>query len=71
MTISFLGTELKIDAVTIRDSKNVDSLWVSPYALSEDGNQAQPCEIDNAEFWRILKKDLRGNVSVAADIFIY
>jgi hypothetical protein len=71
MTISFNGTELKIDAVINHDSNNVDSLWVSPYALSEDGNQAQQCEIDNAEFWRILKKDLRGNVGVVADIFVY
>ena len=71
MKISFLGTELKIDAVTIRDSENVDSSWLSPYALSEDGNQAQPCENDNAEFWRMLKKDSSGRVSVVADIFVY
>lgn len=71
MTISFNGTELKIDAVAIRDSKNVDSLWVSPYATSEDGNQAQPCEPDHAEFWRVLKKDINGNVSTVADLFVY
>lgn len=71
MKISFHGTELKIEAVTIRNSENVDSLSLSPYALSEDGNQAQPCEIDNAEFWRILKKDSLGRVSVVADIFVY
>jgi hypothetical protein len=71
MTISFAGTELKIDATTIRDSKNVDSVWLSPYETSEDGNQAQPCEPENAEFWRILKKDLHGRVSTVADVFVY
>ena len=71
MKISFHGTELKIEAVTIRNSENVDSLSLSPYALSEDGNQAQPCEIDNAEFWRMLKKDSLGRVSVVADLFVY
>ena len=71
MKISFNGTELKIDAVTIRDSKNVDSLWLSPYALSEDGSGAQPCNHEGAEFFRMLKKDSHGRVSVVADIFVY
>jgi hypothetical protein len=69
MTIEFAGTELMIDVVTIRDKENVDSVWLSPYET--DGNQAYPCEPENAQFWRILKKDLRGRVSVVADVFVY
>ena len=69
MTISFAGTELSIDAVTIRDKENVDSVWLSPYET--DGIQAQPCEPEDAQFWRILKKDKRGRVSVVADVFVY
>jgi hypothetical protein len=71
MTISFNGTELKIDAISIRDKENIDSIWLSPYTHTEDGNQAQPCEPDDAQFWRVLKKDLRGRVSVVADLFVY
>jgi hypothetical protein len=67
MTISFAGTELSIDAVTIRD--NAESVWLSPYET--DGIQAQPCEPEDAQFWRILKKDKRGRVSVVADVFVY
>lgn len=71
MTISFFGTELTIDAVTIRDGKNVDSVWLSPCRISEDGSQSKICEHEDAEFFRILKKDIRGEVSVVADIFVY
>lgn len=71
MTISFVGTELKIDAVTIRDGKNVDSVWLSPYRISDDGSKSQLCEHEEAQFFRILKKDIRGSVSVVADIFVY
>jgi hypothetical protein len=71
MTISFNGTELKIDAVINHDSKNVDSIWMSPCRISEDGSQSQLCETEDAEFFRMLKKDSLGNVSVVADIFVY
>jgi hypothetical protein len=67
MTISFAGTELKIDAVTIRD--NAESVWLSPY--QSDGAQAEQCEPENAQFWRILKKDKHGRVSAVADVFVY
>jgi len=69
MTISFAGTELSIEAVTIRDKDNVSSVWLSPYET--DGNQAYPCEPENAQFFRILKKDLHDRVSVVADVFVY
>ena len=71
MKISFNGTELTIDAVTIRDSKNVDSIWMSPCRISEDGSQSQLCEHEDAEFFRMFKKDSHGNVSVVADVFVY
>jgi hypothetical protein len=71
MTISFAGTELKIEATVIRDSKKGDSIWISPYETSEDRSQAQQCEPENAEFWRILKKDKHGRVSTVADVFVY
>lgn len=67
MTISFAGTELTIDAVTIRD--NPESVWISPY--QSDGIQAEQCEPEDAQFWRILKKDKSGRVSVVADVFVY
>ena len=69
MTISFAGTELSIEAVTFREKDNVRSVWLSPYET--DGNQAYPCEPENAQFWRILKKDKSGMVSVVADVFVY
>lgn len=71
MTISFNGTELKIDAISIRDNKNVADLWLSPYEISDDGNKARQCNPDDAQFWRVLKKDLHGRVSVVADVFVY
>jgi hypothetical protein len=69
MTISFAGTELSIEAVTIRDKENIVSVWLSPY--NTDENRAYLCEPEDAEFWRILKKDKHGKVSAVADVFVY